>query len=186
MKINISRQHIYLLAISLVLLFFVLLFSFIVLVPEGKSYRIQRTELKKESKEHRNYQNFHDETLEVLQKLKSDNRRIINAFAAKFDPQRFEAQHKNYFTDFNVLQIQQAQDIENFTTYEVNTTSKISSPTSFYDFLDAVNKSDWIIDINFPIDFKREGELIKSSFTMKVYANKKDDNNATALESVDK
>ncbi len=185
MKINISRQHIYLLSVSLFLLFVVLLFAFLVLIPEGKSYRVQRTELKKENKELRNYQNFHDETLETLQKLRSDNRHIIEAFAASFDAQRFQKQHQTYFTSFDVVKIDSLKDEEDFATYEVNTTSKISSPTSFYDFLDAVNKSDWIIDINFPIDFKREGELIKSSFTMKVYCNKRD-TNTTASESVKK
>jgi len=186
MKINISRQHIYLLSLSLLLFIFVLIFAFAVLIPEGKAYRIQRTELKKDSKELRNYQNFHDETQETLQTLKSDNRHIINAFEASFDAHRFEMQHKSYFTNLNVLKIASMKDEEDFGTYEVNTTSKISTPTSFYDFLDAVNKSDWIIDVNFPIDFKRDGELIKSSFTMKVYCNKKEDTNATASESVDK
>jgi hypothetical protein len=185
-KINISRQHIYLLSLSLSLFIFVLIFAFAVLIPEGKAYRIQRTELKKDSKELYNYQNFHDDTQETLQKLKSDNRHVINAFGASFDAKRFEAQHKSYFTDLNVLKATSIKDEEDFTAYEVNTTSKISSPTSFYDFLDAVNKSDWIIDINFPINFKRDAEIIKSSFTMKVYSNKKEDSNATASESVDK
>jgi hypothetical protein len=56
------------------------------------------------------------------------------------------------------------------------TTSQINSPKSFYDFLDAVNKSDWIISVNFPISFKREAEMIRSSFTMKVYAVAEDNN----------
>ena len=36
MKINISRQHIYLLGMSAFLLIFVLVFSFAVLIPKGK------------------------------------------------------------------------------------------------------------------------------------------------------
>jgi hypothetical protein len=56
-----------------------------------------------------------------------------------------------------------------FTIYEVNTTSKINSPKVFYNFLDSINKSDWIIGVNFPINFKREADMIRSSFTMRVY-----------------
>lgn len=186
MKINISRQHIYLLILSLVLFIFVLLFSFLVLIPQGKDYRISRSNYIKQGKELNSYQNFHDEILQTLQTLQSDNRHIITAFKTNFNPERFEKQHKSYFTALNVVKIDQIKNEEEFTTYEVNTTSKISSPTTFYDFLDAVNKSDWIIDVNFPIDFKREGEIIKSSFTMKVYANKKEDTNATASESLNK
>ena len=70
-----------------------------------------------------------------------------------------------------VAQKIRVKDEDNFNVYEVNTTSQINSPKSFYDFLDAVNKSDWIIAINFPIVFKREDDKIRSSFTMKVYKN---------------
>ena len=65
-------------------------------------------------------------------------------------------------------------DESKFTTYDVNTTSLINSPKSFYNFLEAVNKSDWIVAVNFPITFKRDAEMINSSFTMKVYSNNKD------------
>ncbi|MEJ2373101.1 MAG: dihydroxy-acid dehydratase, partial [Sulfurimonas sp.] len=48
MKINIPRHYLYLAFISLLLLLFVVVFSFKVLIPKGKEYRIQRIELKKE------------------------------------------------------------------------------------------------------------------------------------------
>jgi len=182
MKINISRQHIYLLLVSFFLFLFVVIFSFAVLIPEGKEYRIKKADLNKELKELRKYQNFSDETYEVLKNLQSENRHIITAFDTIFDIKRFEKQHKSFFTSLSISKIEPVAPEEGFSVYEVNTSSQISSPSNFYEFLDAVNKSDWIIDINFPIDFKREGELIKSSFTMKVYYNSSD-TNASASES---
>ena len=180
MKINISRQHIYLLWILTFLLIFVLLFSFSVLIPEGKEYRKNRVEFKKESKELRRYQNFHNEVEARLKELQGVNRHIITAFDASFDPYRFQKQHRNYFSALTLSALSKVSDDDEFIAYEVNTTSEISSPKSFYDFLDAVNKSDWIISIEFPINFKRDGEMIKSSFTMKVfYAN--NDSNTTKL-----
>lgn len=181
-KINISRQYIYLIAVSLVLFTFVLFFSFAVLIPAGKEYRIKRVDLIKTSKELREFENFHDETLESLKNLQSTNRRIITAFDTKFDASRFEKQNKNYFSTLSVAPKLNEKVEDGFATYEVNTTSEINSPSSFYNFLDSINKSDWIIGINFPIHFKRDGELIKSSFTMKVYANNKE-SNATASSS---
>ncbi len=182
MKNSISRQHIYLGIVSLFLLIFVLVFSFGVLIPEGKEYRVKRIELKKMSKELREYQNFHDETFETLKNLQSKNRRVITAFDSIFNPSRFEKQNKNYFSSLSVSELTLTGSEDGFALYEVNTTSQISSPSSFYNFLDSVNKSDWIIAVNFPIHFKRDGELIRSSFTMKVYANNKE-SNATASES---
>ena len=183
MRINISRQNIYLLAVSIFLLIFVLLFSFLVLIPEGQEYREQRAQLKKENRELRKYQNFNDDTLEHLKELQSDNRNIITAFDTKFDAQRFEKKHRSFFSSLKVSkQVAQANE-EEFIVYDVNTSSQISSPKSFYNFLEAVNKSDWIIGINFPISFKRDAELIKSSFTMKVYSSSQDSNKTQDLNS---
>jgi len=185
MKSSISRQHIYLLVASLILFIFVLIFSFAVLIPEGKEYRIKRVELKKANKELREYEYFYEETLDTYKNLQAKNRTIINAFDATFSPYRFEKQHKKHFSELTVSELNIASADKDFAVYEVNTTSQINSPKNFYDFLDAVNKSDWIIGVNFPINFKRDGELIRSSFTMKVYCNNKE-SNSTDSESVDK
>jgi len=176
MKISISRQHIYLLYMLTFFLIFVLLFSFAVLIPEGKEYRKDRVEFKKESKELRRYQNFHDDVQARLKELQSENRNIITAFDASFDPYRFQKQHRDYFSALTLSKLLQVSNDNEFIAYEVNTTSEISSPKSFYDFLDAVNKSDWIISVEFPINFKRDGEMIKSSFTMKVFSANNDSN----------
>jgi len=176
MKINISRQHLYLLGMSVLLLIFVLVFSFASLIPKGKEYRKDRIELRKEMKELRRYQDFHNATQDKLKQLQSDNRHIISAFKAIFNPDRFEKQFRTHFTFLKLSKLEHQGLEQEFVVYEVNTSSHISSPKSFYSFLDAVNKSDWLIGVNFPIDFKRDGELIRSSFTMKVYCNPRDNN----------
>ncbi|WP_428739412.1 hypothetical protein [Sulfurimonas sp.] len=180
MKINIPRHYLYLALLSVVLFIFVVVFSFKVLIPKGKEYRVQRIELQKELKEYRKYQDFYDETLSVLKDLQSKNRHIIQAFDKPFNPSRFEKELKTYFSTLKVTKLARDKDDEGFATYQVDTSSKINSPTNFYDFLDAINKSDWIISVNFPITFKREGEMINSSFTMKVYSNNKDTNSSAS------
>lgn len=178
MKINFSRQNIYLLAVSLFLLIFVLVFSFTVMIPEGKSYRIKKTELKKENLELKQLSDFAIEKEVILQKLQGDNSHVIKAFDAEFSAEKFEKQHRNFFSSLSVSKRTKLEDEDGFSVYEVNTTSEISSPKSFYNFLDSVNKSNWIIGVNFPINFKREGEMISSSFTMRVYSNNKESNSS--------
>ncbi len=179
MKKSISRQNIYLLGLSLFLLLFVVLFSFLVLIPEGKEYREQRIALKKQNRELQRYEAYYDETYERLKKLQSDNRHIINAFRSSFDSERFYKKHSAFFESLSLSKIINNPDEGNFCVYEVNTTSKIDSPKSFYNFLEAINKSDWVIGVNFPINFKREGTLIRSTFTMKVYEAKKEQKRET-------
>ncbi len=182
MKINISRHYLYILLSSLFMLLLILLFSFLVLIPKGKDYREQRTELKKSNVKLQKYQDYHDTVYAKLKDLQSKNRHIITAFENRFDAKKFQKEHKNYFSSLSLSKISKDKDEGEFAVYEVNTTSRISSPKNFYNFLDAVNKSDWIIGVNFPITFKRDGENISSSFTMKVYCNK-EDTNATASAS---
>ncbi len=180
MRTNLPRHYIYLALVSVLLLMFVFIFSFSLLIPQGKEYRIERVELKQELKEYKKYQVFYDETLSVLKDLQSKNRHIIQGFDRPFNPQRFEKQYKSLFSNLQVTKVDKLPNEENFAVYEVNTTSKISSPTTFYDFLDAINKGDWIISVNFPINFKRDGEFISSSFTMKVYCNNKETNSTAS------
>jgi len=179
-KIKISRQHIYLSIVSLVLLIFVFMFAFMVLIPEGKSYREKRLELKKVSKVLKKYENLMDETKAKYKDLQNKNRHIIEALAKPFNPQRFIQESKKYFTNLSLSNTTRLKDEQGFAIYEVNTTSKINSPKNFYNFLDAINKGDWIIKINFPITFKSDGEVIKSSFTMVVYENNKDSNSTAS------
>jgi len=155
---------------------FVLIFAFALLIPKGKEYRKDRVEFKKASQELRKYQYFHNEVEVKLKELQSDNRNIITAFDATFNQSRFQKQHRNYFSSLTLSKLSKVSDEDEFIAYEVNTTSEISSPKSFYDFLDAVNKSDWIIAVEFPINFKRDGEMIKSSFTMRVHTANRDTN----------
>lgn len=182
MKINISRQSIYLLALSMFLLIFVLLFSFLVLIPEGKEYREQRGNLNKAKRELRKYENFNDVILQKLKQLQSDNAHKITAFDRTFNPLKFQKQHSTYFTSLEVSKQKKVKDEGEFTVYEVNTTSSINSPQNFYDFLDAINKGDWIIGVNFPINFKRDSNILKSSFTMKVYNTQKVEKDSLEVE----
>jgi hypothetical protein len=168
---NINRQSIYLLAISVFLLIFVLLFSFMALIPNGKEYRLKKSDLRKEQLKLRQLSDFAYDTSTTLQKLQTQHRHIITAFATPFTIHRFEKQHRNYFTSLSVSKMKKLDNEEDFSVYEVNTTSEITSPKNFYNFLEAVNKSNWIVGVNFPITFKRDGEIISSSFTMKVYEN---------------
>lgn len=164
-----GRQGIYLLGISLVLLIISLLFAFLVLIPSGKEYRVARMDAKKEARILMQYQNAHDETYGALKTLQSKHKNVTTAFGNRFDPDRFVKTNRHFFQSLHLSEVARGADEAPFAVYEVNTTSRIGSPENFYGFLDGVNKSDWIIGVNFPIQFKREQDLILSSFTMKVY-----------------
>lgn len=168
---SINRQSIYILILSTFLLIFVLVFSLNFLIPKGKKYREQRSQLTYAKTDLRRWKTFDDETYNTLKKLQSDNRHIIVAFESSFNEERFIKKYKGLFNSLTLSKTTTLDSKEGFEVYEVTTSSQISSPETFYSFLDEVNKSDWIIGVNFPINFKRNGEVINSSFKMKVYCN---------------
>ena len=169
MKLRISRQSIYLFSIAFILLLMVLLFSFLVLIPAGKEYRVDRMEKKKYEMALRQHQLWHGETYKKLKGLQATNKRAIMAYESIFDPERFVKMNRSYFEDLRLSRLALKPNENSFSLYEVNATSKIDSPQSFYAFLEGMNKGDWIIGVNFPIHFERQDKLILSSFTMKVY-----------------
>jgi len=184
-KLNLSRQTLYMLVIALLLLIIVFLFSFLFLIPKGKEYRIERMAMKKEFAKEREYQQWYDETHAQLQQLRSDHKHVIEAFENRFEPKRFIALYQNRFDALSLTPMMPLEhNATDFELFEVNTTSRIDSPQVFYDFLDQINKSEWIINVNFPIHFEREGEMIRSSFSMEVYTlRKKDSSEANASAS---
>ncbi len=171
MKLTISRQNIYLLILSVVLLVFVLLFAFFALIPAGKEYRIERLEMKKHEANEAQYNQWHDEVLAKLRTLQSDHKHIIAAYDTAFDAERFIKMNSAYFESLQLQKVASKEDEEGFSVYEVNATTTIDSPSSFYAFSESINKSDWIIKVNFPIRFEREGNMIRSTFTLRIYSS---------------
>ncbi len=160
---------IYILSLAVIFLIIVFIFAFAFLIPSGKSYRMARMEAKKVSYQVDLIQAEYDKVHEQLKTLQADNRHVIGAYKTIFNPIRFKQMYASHFESFTLSELSSHSQDGEFAVYEVNTSSLIQSPQGFYDFLDGVNKSDNIIGVNFPIAFKRDGNLIKSSFTMHVY-----------------
>jgi hypothetical protein len=165
----ISRQHLYLLVISLVLSVFVLLFSFGVLIPAGKKYRQQREIVQKDSYELAQYQILKDQTSDQAVKLAKKQAAILRSLHNHFDTKDFIEKNSQYFDDLKLTKVLHGPKEKLFDTYEINATSNIRTPKTFYKFLNNIDKEGWIIKVEFPVRFRREGELIHLLFTMQVY-----------------
>ena len=164
-----NHRTLYLVLISLFLFTGIVVFSVLFLIPKGKEYRTLRLESKKEQQMIGRAQAQYDGVNEKLEKIKSENAHTITAFRTVFDPKKFTKNNDQDFENLYLTEIEMADHNGSFKVYEVNATTKITSPQVFYQFLEKINKSDWIIAVNFPIYFERDEDRIKSSFTMKVH-----------------
>jgi hypothetical protein len=179
MKISFPRHIVYTVLFTIFLIIFSIWFAVAKLIPMGQEYRLNRAIVKKEKADLQRYEDFYNKTLQIYNEKKTKNRHIIQAFQATFDPQRFIKLYQKHFITLKLSKVSNPTKEQWYETYEVNTTSKIKSPKNFYNFLDAINKSEWIVGVTFPIDFSRDAELIHSSFKMQVYKKSVQENNTT-------
>ena len=171
--------NILLLSLGFIVLFFA--FVAIFLIPTGKEYKVDHKKYMKAVYERNRAQDFHDDTMQNLKDLQTKNRNIILAYSNAFDPDAFARQYSRYFKRLKLTSVEGKKKEDIFDIYEVKATSDLHSPTDFYEFLDAVNKSENIISIEFPIHFVADGSVIHSSFRLKVFNADFD----TKVETVD-
>lgn len=152
----------------------IFLFTFLVLVPTGKEYRQTRILYKKALAENNQIQEEHDQKLATMKELKSKNRHVLNSFSNIFNPKLFVEKNQKFFKKLDINEVKFKEDQADFKVYEVNAVSSLASPKSFYDFLQAINKSDYIIKVDFPINFVRKHDLITANFNIRVYKAVKD------------
>ncbi|MCX6061779.1 MAG: hypothetical protein NT103_05980 [Campylobacterales bacterium] len=169
MNIRIYYRTFYLILLSLLLMVSIIAFSTFVLIPKGKEYRSLRLENKKEQAIMDTTREHYDVTEKKLQKLEEKNKETIKAYRAAFDPEKFTRLNRTQLQDLFLTELNVTDQNKSFKVYEVNATTKITSPEVFYHFLEKVNHSGWIIGVHFPVHFEREKDLIKLSFTMKVH-----------------
>ncbi len=162
-----SLINILLLSLGFMVVFFI--FVAVFLIPAGKQYKKDHKMYTKVIFERDSAQDRHDETMDNLKDLQTKNRQIIIAYGNLFDADAFSRQYSRYFKRLKLTSVDAKEQEEIFDIYEVKATSDINSPTDFYEFLDAVNKSENIISIEFPIHFIADKDVIQSSFKLKVY-----------------
>ncbi|MDD4855345.1 MAG: hypothetical protein PHQ22_08015 [Sulfuricurvum sp.] len=169
MNVRIYYRTFYLILLSMLLLVSIIAFSFFVLIPKGKEYRSLRLENKKEQRVMDTAREHYDTMEGKLQKLQEKNKETIKAYRTVFNPEKFTRLNRSQLQDLFLTEIHIADQNKSFKVYEVNATTKITSPEVFYHFLEKVNHSGWIIGVHFPVHFERDKDLIKLSFTMKVH-----------------
>jgi len=165
-----GRSLINILIISLV--FIILFFAFvaILLIPIGKNYKRDHKVYTKVMYERDMAQNLHDITMNNLKDLQTNNRNIILSYGNSFDPDAFAKRYRSYFKRLRLTAMNSKEKESIFDVYKVDALSDIDSPTDFYAFLDALNKSENIISVEFPINFVAKGKTIKASFKLKVFS----------------
>lgn len=154
------------------IIFLVVTFSliFILIIPNIKEHRLQKTEYKRVLVHKTRVENLFLERELELNRLKSENTNILLAFHHAFTQEEFIAYAQKFFTEVHLAKISEGEYQKEFQEYELNVTSALKAPSNFYAFLEGLNKYSNIIQADFPIHLESMGkENISSRFTVKVY-----------------
>ncbi len=164
-KIN----YIKLLIFLVVFIFVTLLLISILILPNIKKYRVARGEFNQVMVHKIRVESVLKEREKELKKMRLDNWKIFAAFKHNFTKEEFLTFAKQFFNKVTLKNIKQSSYTKEYEIYELNVTSSLKTPIKFYQFLDSLNHYTNIVQADFPIDLKSNGNIIYSSFKIKVY-----------------
>lgn len=166
--IDILKLLIYVLIFIIVCL--IMIFGFI--IPNIKEYRVIQSQNRSQLASVAKVEQIYNGKNDALNELKQKDRNLLKAFDTKFNKIKFSAFATNYFTDVKLQEIPSQIEDELYFRYELNVTSMVRTPSKFYDFIDALQKYDNIIKIEFPIKMRGENNKIHTTFNIRVYGSR--------------
>ncbi len=160
--------------IKLLIFLFVFIVTTLVLItvlilPNIKSYRSARGEYNQAMVHKTRVQEVLNQRDKEMKQLLLANRKIFDSFGHKFSQKEFINFSNQFFKKVTLKEVKQSKHTNEFRVYELNVTSSLKTPVKFYKFLDGLNHYQNIVQADFPIDLKSNGDLIYSSFKIKVY-----------------
>lgn len=164
-KIDIVKLLLYLLIFLVTTLFMVL----IVIVPNIKEYRASKTVYKKAFIHKARVQNVLADRDAEFGELNTQNRRAITSFVHKFSTDNFIKYAGNFFKEVSLVEVEKKEYKKEFIEYKLSVSSSLKSPSSFYTFLEGLNRYENIVQADFPIQMESNSSTISSTFTIKVY-----------------
>ncbi len=164
-KINYTKLLMFL-AIFIVITLVLLL---TLIVPNIKEYRTARGQYNNASVHKIRVQSVLAERENDLKELQSKNRKVFEAFKHKFTQDEFIGFANNFFDKVTLKEVKQSDYKKEFKVYELNVTSSLKTPVNFYKFLEGLNHYQNMIQADFPIELISNGDIINSSFKIRVY-----------------
>ncbi|MBT0879132.1 MULTISPECIES: hypothetical protein [unclassified Campylobacter] len=97
----------------------------------------------------------------------SENKTNLAKIHNEFDIEKFKNHCKTFFDEVNLDK--NLDFSEDYVSYQLSVSTKITSPTIFYDFIDSLDNFPNILRVHFPIVLKSDKNLIKAQFNIQVY-----------------
>ena len=93
----------------------------------------------------------------LLDEARAKNRQLLEVLAAPLEPDQF---HRQATTHFTLLEIQERRDDQrgDFGMQTLTLKAQMTEPGSFYDFVRFVQRSDRVLELEFPIRIEADAQ----------------------------
>ncbi|MDO5045709.1 hypothetical protein [Campylobacter sp.] len=146
----------------------VMIFAFI--VPNIKEYKEINLQHRSQMASVTKISQIHSSKTANLNEMKEKQKQVFKAFETKFNKANFSSFAGKFFSDVTLQEVGAKESKEKFLRYELNVTTSLNTPSKFYQFIDALQRYDNIIKVDFPIKMHADKDKIHTTFNIKVYA----------------
>jgi len=169
----------------LILVYIIILFILVfgIVIPSIKEYKSERKMYLTIQNRYEIIKNEHENIYDKLKTLQHKNRKIVETFEKEWDEKEFLKRANSYFNKVKLKLVDNNITDPKFKIYEMDATTKMSSPENFYRFMEALPLMPFVIEADFPISFDSDGDLISGVFRIKVFHEKRRDQNTSSLSS---
>ncbi|MCF6172421.1 MAG: hypothetical protein L3J44_01315 [Campylobacteraceae bacterium] len=164
-KINIIKLLIFLSIFIIITMFLVLA----LILPNVKQYRSYKNQYNSALVHKTKVQNVLDARIKEIKKLRVDNAKVFNSFKHKFKKPEFVLFANKFFDKVALKEVKKSIHKKEFKIYELNVTSALKTPVNFYKFLNGLNHYQNMVQADFPINLKSNGQTIRATFKIKVF-----------------
>jgi len=151
--------------VMIVMLFMLFIFM---AIPSVNYYKKENSRYLEVKAKYDATKNSHQDSLNRLLDLKSDNRRVIESFANSFDEEVFVRYLHSKFDDVEIVKSEEITE-EKFLRYKITVSTSMQTPMRFYEFLNDINHYSNILEVEFPISFEMIEGTLFGSFDLKKY-----------------
>ncbi len=146
-EIDLTKTLLFIL-LSLVL---TLMIASMMIVPDIQKLKITKIHTDRSLKMLKGTREYYDKLSEENSRLQEKNRKVIEALRVSFKKERMQQFGEEKLGQLDIQSSNLVPHDQNFIRYELNATTRITSPVRLYEFIDALNGYGNLAEMSFPI-----------------------------------
>jgi hypothetical protein len=147
----------------------VMLFVFLVVIPAIKTYKTKKALYRERLLTERKLSEKEQQLQKELETYKKEYSDTLEVFRHPFDETAFLEVARQYFQNVKLTPKEKKKSESGLQVYTFEADFNAQTPVKFYQFVDALQKMDSVVKINFPIEIESEGKIIRMQFNLSVY-----------------